>query len=112
MSRLSRAGQGRGRTTGVSPERRAVLLELKGRLNALGVANDAEDHWSGEEAVRLRREACERIRELLAEHAFLSELLPTLRWELERGSLVTIGWSRLEDDVDAWLAVTGARRGT
>ena len=107
---MPRAGRGRGRTTGISPERRAVLLELKDRLNALGVANDAEDHWSGEEAVRLRGQACERIRDLLAEHSFLSELLPTLRWELGRGSLVSIGWSRLEDDVDAWLAVTGARR--
>jgi hypothetical protein len=94
-----------------APERRAVLRELKALLRSLGVANDAQDHGNREEAERTRRDSCAAILALLARHPFLGELLPTLEWEVESGHVLGFGWSVLEDSVDAWLAVTGARPG-
>jgi hypothetical protein len=96
------------RRTGLPPYERAVLLELAPLLEKFGVANDAQDHGSGAEARELRRSARARIAELLQQHAFLERLIPALRWELEHGNIEDVTWWRLQDDVDAWLAVTGA----
>jgi hypothetical protein len=92
------------------PDQRAVLRQVKDHLRRFGVANDAEDHGAGEEAKDLRREAFAGLTSLLAAHPFVSELLPTLRWEVEKGNVATTSWWGLEDAVDAWLAVTGVRR--
>jgi hypothetical protein len=91
------------------PDQRAVLRRLREHLHSFGVANDAQDHGSIGEAERIRKQSYAGIAELLAEHSFLAELLPTLRWEVDSGNVAGGGWSKLEDAADAWLDVTGAR---
>jgi hypothetical protein len=84
-------------------QRRAVLRTLRDLLETIGSANDAEDHGYGEEAVRMRNDSCEAIRDLLAEHAFLAELFPKLQWELDTQHILGFGWSDLCDGVEAHL---------
>lgn len=81
----------------------AVLETLDGWLRTIGSANDAEDHGYDEDAARMRQDACDAIRTLLAEHAFLVGLFPELRWELETEHILTFGWASLSDSVVAQI---------
>lgn len=88
---------------GMLEQRRAVLMTLRGLLATIGSANDAEDHSYGEEAGRMRKDSCEAIQGLMAEHAFLAELFPKLQWELDTQHILGFGWAELYDSVDAHL---------
>ncbi len=77
----------------------------------IGSANDAQDHGSGEEAERMRQVSCDGIRRLMAQHAFLRELLPGLQAALDSGHILGFGWAQLSDRVDALLKETGAEPG-
>jgi hypothetical protein len=81
--------------------RRAVLAELRSHLWTIGSANDAQDHGSGEEAVRMREESCEAIERLLLEHPFVGEFFPGLRRALHSGHILGSGWAQLSDSLDA-----------
>ena len=48
-----------------------------------------------------RRAVLRKLKERLARHPFLSELMPTLEWEVESGHVLGFGWSALEDSIDA-----------
>ena len=80
-----------------------VLRELSDHLQRLGSANDAADHGCGEEAERMRTEACASISQLLEQHPFLADLLPSLRQELDTGNIQWFGWSRLLDEIEPHL---------
>ncbi len=84
-------------------EQRAVLRTLRDLLETIGSANDAEDHGYGEEAERMRKDSCDVIRGLMAEHAFLAELFPKLQWELDTQHILGFGWAEFYDGVDAHL---------
>lgn len=81
-------------------ERHEVLAALRAELVRLGDANDVEDRGSRGEAVRLRDEASAAIRELVALHPFLTEVLPALARQIDSGSIYASGWSTLRDAVD------------
>ena len=82
---------------------RDVLGRLKEHVTLFGVANDADDHRCGAEGADLRRRAAEAIRALLEEHAFVAELLPTLRSELATQHIEGFGWSNLVDLIEGHL---------
>jgi hypothetical protein len=102
-------GDGAGGHVVIDAQRRAVLGELRRRLWTIGSANDAQDHGSGDEAERMREDACAAIRALMAEHPFLAELFPKLQWQLDSGSILGIGWAQLSDRLDARLAPSDAK---
>lgn len=81
-------------------ERQEILNTLRVLLETIGSANDAEDHGYGEEAVQMRKDTCEAIRALMAEHAFLGEVFPSLQWELDTGHILGFGWSNLCNEVE------------
>ena len=81
-----------------------ILAEAASHLHALGSANDAEDHNYVEDARRMRIEACTALCELLEQHPFLGELLPSLREELDSGHILGFGWSMLLDSIETHLA--------
>jgi len=78
-------------------EKRGILNLLIRHLEAIGSANDAEDHGYTVEAQRMRDDACMAIRDLMAEHAFLAELFPKLQWELDTRHILGFGWAELHD---------------
>lgn len=82
---------------------REVLERLKEHVTLFGVANDADDHRCGAEGADLRKRAAVSIRSLLDEHAFVAELLPTLRSELATRHIDGFGWSNLVDLIDGHL---------
>ncbi len=89
----------------MSEGQQAILRTLRDLLETIGSANDAEDHGYGEEAIRMRNDSCEAIWGLLTEHAFLTELFPKLRWELDTQHILGFGWAELCDGVEAHLEV-------
>jgi len=86
-------------------QHRVVLGTLRDLLATIGSANDAEDHGYGEDAERMREDACEAIRGLMAEHVFLVEFFPKLLWELDTNHILGFGWAELCDSVDVHLKV-------
>ena len=48
----------------------------------------------------MRKDSCDGIRGLLAQHAFLVELLPTLQAELDSGHILGFGWAYLCSQVE------------
>jgi hypothetical protein len=88
----------------MEPQQRRVLSEVTELLYRIGSANDAEDHNYKEDAERMRREACESLRELLEEHPFLNDLLPGLYRELDTGHILGFGWSQLLDEIEVHLS--------
>jgi predicted thioesterase len=82
---------------------RPVLERLAGHVNAIGSANDCEDHGSREEAERMRADAAAAILAILAEHPFVAEMLPGLRSEVKTGHIYGFGWSFVEDLIKARL---------
>ncbi len=91
----------RGRLSG--EERTAVSL-LMHFCSAVGSANDAEDHGYHDEAVRIREESCDSIRNLADQHPFLAKLFPGLLRELDTGHILAFGWHGLYRDAEALLA--------
>jgi hypothetical protein len=96
-----------GSLTGTPGGQRAILQRLQALLRSIGSANDAEDHGYLEDAGRMREDSCEAIRSLLAEHAFLGKLLPTLNWELDSGHILGFGWTDVCDQVEKLAAGLG-----
>jgi hypothetical protein len=96
-----------GSLTGTPGDQRAILQRLQALLRSIGNANDAEDHGYLEDAGQKREDSCEAIRGLLAEHAFLGKLLPTLNWELDSGHLLGFGWADMCDQVEKLAAGLG-----
>ena len=92
-------------------ERRVILGALRRLLETIGSANDAEDHGYLEDAERMRRDSCQAIQDLMAQHAFLAELFPRLQWELDTLHILGYGWAELDDGVGANLKVAGNERG-
>lgn len=88
-------------------DQREVLIGLSDLLTTLGSANDAEDHAYIDDADRMRQESCESIQRLLANHAFLEALLPSLEWELKSGHILNFGWANLKQVVEAALQTNG-----
>jgi len=91
----------RGRLSG--EERTAVSL-LMHFCSAVGSANDAEDHGYHDEAVRIREESCDSIRNVAEQHPFLAEVFPGLLRELDTGHILAFGWHGLYRDAEALLA--------
>jgi len=77
------------------------LLDLQLHLRMLGDANDAEDHGFLKDAEQERESACFAILELLDQHTFLSDLLPTLREQLASLHILTFGWAEIYDRIGA-----------
>ncbi len=75
-------------TSSLPPE---VLAEVRELLHLFGVANDAHDHGSTEEAVRLRSRATAGLRAALAAHPALLETVPNLPRMLDSDHL-TYSW--------------------
>ena len=88
---------------GPDDERRVVLLALQAFMASIGSANDAEDHGYLSEAERIRTESCAAVRDLIAEHPFLEELLPRLLWELDSGHILGFGWAEIGREAGAFL---------
>jgi GNAT superfamily N-acetyltransferase len=86
-----------------SEEQRATLGVLRVLLRTIGSANDAEDHGYNDDAIRMRENSCAAIRSLAADHAFLTDLLPKLQWELDSEHILGVGWAELYEAVDANL---------
>jgi hypothetical protein len=80
-------------------QRSATLEQLQAWLVRLGSANDAEDHGYGEEAGRMRSEACQAIQALLLDQPFQGERLPGLQAELDSGHILGFGWATLLDEL-------------
>jgi hypothetical protein len=94
-----------GGSSGSVPEmRQAVLNSLRALLVTIGSANDAEDHGYLEDAGQMRKDACDGIRNLMAEHAFLGEMLPTLQWEVDTLHILGFGWANLCDEMEKYDA--------
>ena len=60
-------------------------------MNLFGVANDAFDHGSVDEAAQLRERATSGLRSLIASHPALLDLVPRLGEMLDAG-LLTYTW--------------------
>ncbi|MBN1434453.1 hypothetical protein JW921_06805 [Candidatus Fermentibacterales bacterium] len=93
--------------TSIPDERTAALRQLEKLLHAIGSANDAEDHGYIREAERIRRESCEAILALLDEHAFVPEVLPGIRLEVETGDMLWFRWSSFLARVERLLEQRG-----
>jgi gamma-glutamyl phosphate reductase len=85
-------------------QRQKILTRVAMHLHAIGSANDAEDHNFLEDATRMRSEACTALNAVLAEHQFLEDLLPSLRSELETGTILWVGWSLLLERIESLLS--------
>lgn len=92
--------EAKGTSVRVTRQRRAVLTSLRALLETIGSANDAEDHGYRADAGQMREDSCEAIRGLLAEHAFLKEILPSLQSELDTRHILGFGWASLCDGLD------------
>jgi hypothetical protein len=88
---------------GMHEARHTILRKLRSMLETIGSANDAEDHRYRDEAARMREDSIGAIRRLLAEHAFLAELFPTLQEELDTQHILGYGWAEVCDAVDGYL---------
>jgi hypothetical protein len=88
----------------LSEEQRLALRILQSLLVTIGSANDAEDHGYHEDARQMREDSCEAIQGLMAQHAFLGELFPTLQWELDSRHILGFGWSNLCDQLEKYNA--------
>jgi hypothetical protein len=96
---------GTEKTSAHLPEQQRLILRvLRGLLVTIGSANDAEDHGYREDARQMREDSCEAIRGLMAQHAFLGELFPTLKGELDSQHILGFGWSNLCDELEKYLA--------
>lgn len=84
---------------------RAVLDEVRELLDLFGVANDAHDHGSTEEAGRLRSRAKSGLRAALAAHPSLLEMVPNLPRMLD-GDGLTYSWPTVLNAIERG-AVTG-----
>jgi hypothetical protein len=84
----------------MAKERIEALNTLRALLEAIGSANDAEDHGYCDDATRMRIDSCQAIRELMAEQVFLRELFPSLQWELDSQHILGFGWSNLCDEIE------------
>lgn len=84
-------------------DRRQALTSLIELLTLFGVANDAEDHGSGREAVELRERATTGIRALAARHPVVHRLIPDLSDVLDR-ELLVFTWPTAVARVEAELA--------
>lgn len=80
-----------------------VLEEVRRLLDLYGVANDAFDHGSVDEAAQIRERATRGIRAALAEHPSLLELSPRLPELLDRG-LLTFSWPTVLKRIEQALA--------
>lgn len=74
-------------------ERLQALERLREQLSLFHVANDAEDHGSGDEATEIRNRAVRDIRHLLEQYPFLASLFPALDQELEAVHRRDVSWS-------------------
>lgn len=84
-------------------EQRAVLIALRGLLETIGSANDAEDHGYIEDAQQMRNDSREAIQSLITQHAFLTELFPQIQSQLDTRRIQIFGWVDLCHGVDATL---------
>ena len=84
-------------------EQRAVLITLRGLLETIGSANDAEDHGYIEDAQQMRNDSREAIQGLITQHAFLTELFPKIQSQLDTRRIQIFGWADLCHGVDAAL---------
>ncbi len=84
-------------------EQARILRTLQTNLRMLGDANDAEDHGFEDFAAQERKEACAVIRELMEQHPFIIDLLPTLTEELDTGHILTFGWAELFNRINLLL---------
>lgn len=92
------------------PPPAALLAQAAELLTLFGVANDAEDHGSGEEARELRARAIAGLRRLLGEAPGLGRLLPTLAGDLERPAILVVRWVTHVEALERTLgAATTAR---
>jgi hypothetical protein len=89
-----------GSLTAKPGEQRAILQRLQTLLRTIGSANDAEDHGYLQDAEQMRKDSCETLAGLLAEYAFIREILPTLQGELDSGHILGFGWADLCDQVE------------
>ncbi|KAB2969684.1 MAG: hypothetical protein F9K18_00905 [Thermoanaerobaculia bacterium] len=80
-----------------------VLEQVSRLLHLYGVANDAFDHGSVDEAAQLRQRATRGIRAALAEHPSLLELAPRLPEMLDRG-LLTYSWPTVLEAMEQAIA--------
>jgi len=93
-----------GSSASLPEDRRAVLNSLRSWLRTIGSANDAEDHGYLTDARQMRKDSCEAIRGLMAEHAFLAEIFPKLQAELDSEHFLGFGWSNLCDEAEKFDA--------
>ena len=84
-------------------EQRAVFITLRGLLETIGSANDAEDHGYIEDAQQMRNDSREAIQGLITQHAFLTELFPKIQSQLDTRRIQIFGWADLCHGVDAAL---------
>jgi len=89
----------------IDENERDILRNLQTFLRMIGDANDAEDHGFLDEAEQERKTACASIQEMMTQHGFIVDLLPTLPNELDSGHILTYGWAELFGKVNAFLPI-------
>lgn len=89
--------------TGFSDEQRAVLGTLQGLLGTIGSANDAQDHGYTEDAIQMRKDSCEAIQDLMAQHVFLADLFPKMQEDLDTRRILIFRWADYCNGVDEHL---------
>lgn len=77
-----------------------ALEEARRLVTLFGVANDAYDHGSTEEAAELRERATSGLRAIVDQHPSLLELLPRLPGMLDRG-LLTFTWPTVLEAIES-----------
>ncbi len=90
----------------IDEDRRAVLRALQDHLRMFGDANDAEDHGFPDVAEQERKDARASIQDLITQHGFLADQIPTLQKELDSPRLLTFGWAELFDKINALLQMS------
>ena len=90
-----------------SETEKQVLASLQALLSMIGSANDADDHGYGEDAERMRDEACDAIRDMLREHSFLSEVVPSLAKDIGTPAFMAVGWLWCYREVSAKIEGMG-----
>ena len=84
-----------------------MLSELLACLSSIGSANDADDHGYGEDAERMRDEAFDVIRDLIREHPFLSQVVPSLAKDVGTPAFMAVGWLWCYREVSAKIEGMG-----
>ncbi len=97
---MTESGQSR---TQFSEEDRTALVLLRHLCATIGSANDADDHGYSDDARRMREESVESIRNLAAQHPFISERFPTLERDIETGRIFIFAWSEICNAASALL---------